>query len=314
MITTRKTCYARSSFDLRLGLGVLIVATLSCRSDSPTDPFIKGVVLAGLTTELKLSVEQRSRSYIVHEPKSPASTANPLPLIIILHGSSQQGADIRAISAMDSLAEARRFVVAYPNGVGTPSDWNAGNCCGSAHDEGVNDIAFLKAIIADLSKRLPIDSHRIYVSGFSDGGRMAYRAACEMASQVVAVAVVSGSLVMEKCAPSRSVFVVAFHGTADPTLRYGDLFVGTVFPRAAPKEADGLPLSIRFWMAANSCTRAGNFQITPHVVRTTATGCSAEVIFYSIAGGQHAWPVTGADYEISASPLIADFFAAHRRP
>jgi polyhydroxybutyrate depolymerase len=177
----------------------------------------------------------------------------------------------------------------------------------------VDDIAFLKQIIADLGTKAPIDTHRIYVAGFSDGGRMAYRAACQMASQIAAVAVVSGSLVTQACAPTRTVFVIAFHGTLDGSVPYHDP-AATAFPRAAPKEAASLSPSIQFWMAENSCTHSGDVLFTPDVVRTTATGCGAQVIFYTIAGGTHAWPVLGPDYEFSASPLIADFFAAHRLP
>jgi polyhydroxybutyrate depolymerase len=299
---------ARKSY---FAIATLGVALAGCSADSLTDPFTSGVLLAGTTTSLQVSVEARTRQYLVHEPVVSATKSAPIPLVIVLHGSDQQGADIRTITGMDSLSEARRFVVAYPNGLGSPTDWNAGQCCGPAHDNGVDDIAFLKAIISDLSARLPIDPSRIYVAGFSDGGRMAYRAACEMSDQIAAVAVVSGSLVTRDCAPSRSTFVIAFHGTADPSVSYREASA-TPLPRAAPQSAAGLPPAVQFWMAENSCTGASEALVGPHTVRTIASGCSADVVFYEIVGGAHAWPTVADGYEISASPVIADFFAAHR--
>lgn len=301
------------TYRVFFAISALSAAVVGCSADYATDPFTAGVLLAGTTTSLQVPVATHSREYLVHEPIASVTKSDPIPLVIVLHGSDQQGADIRTISGMDSLSEARRFVVAYPNGVGSPTDWNAGQCCGEAQDNDVDDIAFLKAIIADLSARLPVDPKRIYVAGFSDGGRMAYRAACEMSGQLAAVAVVSGSLVTSNCAPSRSTFVIAFHGTADPSVSYKDA-TATPLPRAAPKTAAALPPAVQFWMAENSCTGSSDVLIGPHTVRTTASGCSAQVVFYEIAGGVHAWPVLGDDYEISASPLIADFFAAHRLP
>src|SRR5207248_5697071 len=112
------------------------------------------------------------------------------------------------------------FLVAYPQGTGSPSDWNAGSCCGDPVNAGTDDIAFIKAVIADISTRLRVDKKRIYVAGFSDGARMAYRVACEMSTQIAAVAAASGSLVTSNCNPTPLMRLIAFNGTADPSVSY----------------------------------------------------------------------------------------------
>src|SRR5437773_1561304 len=89
-------------------------------------------------------------------------------------------------------------------GVSESGDWNAGTCCGAAARENVDDVGFLKAVIDRVSKQLPVDQKRIYIAGFSDGGRMAYHAACQLSSTIAAIGVVSGSLLDDHCSPAKS--------------------------------------------------------------------------------------------------------------
>ena len=110
----------------------------------------------------------------------------------------------------------------------------------------VDDIGFLRAVIDELTRRLPIDTTRIYVVGFSDGGRMAYRAACELSSQIAAVGVVSGSVEDPDCHPAVPVSLIAFHGTADREVPYDDSLTSVRWPQSIPA-ASSAPPSVRFW-------------------------------------------------------------------
>ena len=224
---------------------------------------------------------------------------------------------------MDSLAEARHFLVAYPDGTGgrfgLNTDWNAGECCGNAQRDGVDDVGFLRALIADVSARWPVDRRRVYVAGFSDGARMAYRAACEMAGEVAAVAAVSGSLVAAHCAPRWPIPVIAFHGTSDEEVPFAD--TAYTAAREPVHGASGLPPTTQFWMATNHCRGIVVHHVAPRVVETEGTGCVTDVVLYAIEGGPHGWPVApsardaaGTGYVISASPIIAQFFLRHRTP
>jgi polyhydroxybutyrate depolymerase len=306
---------------------LLTTATSTCAPLSP-DIVSDGSLVPGYTSAQHVRLGDWTRDYLLHVPRQPRYTLmgrrRRFPLVIVLHGSGARGESIRQQSGMDSVAEARHFLVAYPDGsgemFGLNSDWNAGQCCGGAHFDKVDDIAFLRRVIADVSARLPVDARRIYVAGFSDGARMAYRVACEMAGEITAVAAVSGSLIDSRCLPSKPIPVIAFHGNADKEVRYNDSAY-SVPSRPVPPGAGSLPPTLRFWLATDGCQRTAVGRLSPHVVRTAGVGCSADVAFYAIEGGGHNWPVVapasadgdGESGEISASSLIADFFLRHRK-
>jgi polyhydroxybutyrate depolymerase len=223
---------------------------------------------------------------------------------------------------MDSLSEVNRFLVAYPNGVRGggglyPSDWNAGTCCGASGRENIDDIGFLSALITQVSKRLPVDARRVYIAGFSNGGRMAYYAACRLAPRIAAIGVVSGSLKDDACAPSKPVAVIAMHGTADDQVPFND-GTSTAPPRPVTGVATQLPPSVQFWIATNGCGAGTAARQSPSVVRATFSSCTgAEVAFYTIEGGSHSWPgAPGAPppmSELQASLVLTQFFSRQIR-
>jgi len=306
---------------------LLTTATMNCAplgADIVTD----GSLVPGYTSAQHVRLGDWTRDYLLHVPRQAPynlmGRRRRFPLVIVLHGSGARGETIRKQSGMDSVAESRHFLVAYPDGsgemFGLSTDWNAGQCCGGPHFDKVNDIAFLRAVIADVSARLPVDARRIYVAGFSDGARMAYRTACDMAGEIAAVAAVSGNLVDNKCHPSRPIPVIALHGIADTEVPFDDSSF-TAPSRPVPADAASLPPTVRFWLATDGCRRIAVDHFSRHVIRTAGAGCSADVEFYSIEGGGHSWPVIaprpadgdGTPAEIRASTMIADFFLRHRR-
>ena len=276
-----------------------------------------------------VAVGDLSRTYLLHVPtKRPVNTSGivrPYSLVIVLHGSSGSAEEIEATTRMDLLSETGRFLVAYPNGLKGggglfPSDWNAGACCGAANRENIDDLGFISAIITQVSKQLAVDPKRVYVAGFSDGGRMAYHVACQLSPLIAAVAVVSGSLKDDACVPTKGVPVLAIHGTADDEVPYDDPALTP--PTATPTGVGAtLSQSLQFWLVRNGCTSAVVSKRSPNVTRTDFTTCSGgEVVFYSIEGGVHAWPGDpgGAGSqppmsELNASAIIASFFAAKQR-
>jgi polyhydroxybutyrate depolymerase len=281
------------------------------------------------TSNHALTIDALERTYLLHVPKKKlvTSTGTPraYPLVIMLHGSSATGDAIEHSSQMDALADSIGFIVAYPNasrGAGGlfPTDWNAGACCGAAARENIDDIGFISAMITGISKKELINKTRIYVAGFSDGGRMAYRVACDLATTVAAIAVVSGSLQDESCAPKVNVPVIAFHGTDDPEVPYDDSALTTP-TKPLPADAANLPSSVKFWIAQNSCSTLVIRHPGPDVTETDFTPCTGgEVAFYSIQGGVHGWPGepdgNGSQppmSELSATQVIWTFFTGKFR-
>ena len=277
------------------------------------------MVLGGLNRTYRLHVPP-------HPPHSSSGIALPYPLVLVLHGSSADGAAIEEASGMDSIADVHGFIVAYPDGsTGMfelyPPDWNAGTCCGAAARDNVDDIGFLRAVIQRVSQQLPVNPRRIYVAGFSDGGRMAYHAGCQLSSTIAAIGVVSGSLVDDSCAPTRAPPLFAVHGTDDTNVSYGDDAL-TPTPGPVPPLADGLPPSVQFWAALSGCT-TGSVQFpSEHVEETAFTSCAgADVTFYTIQGGEHGWPGGPDDpgslppmSELKTSVLMWQFFYRHMHP
>jgi polyhydroxybutyrate depolymerase len=300
----------------------------SCSTDSVTGVGESGNWQPG-TASHAIVIGGLNRTFLVyvpsHLPRGLGSTPVPYPLVLVLHGSSGDGAAVEEASGMDSLANANGFLVAYPDGSPGdfdlyPTDWNAGACCGAPAVDDVNDLAFIQALIQRVSAKLPVDPHRVYVAGFSDGGRMAYHAGCQLSSTIAAIGVVSGSLVDDACAPAKSVALFAVHGTDDPEIAYGEP-AATAPPGPAPSIADSLPPSVQFWAALNKCTGGSVQQTSEHVTQTVFAPCSgADITFYSIQGGTHGWPGGPDDpgdlppmAELKTSALMWQFFSRHTR-
>ena len=79
------------------------------------------------------------------------------------------------------------------------------------------DVAYVGGLIEQLSAAYPVDADRVYVAGWSMGGALTGRIACERADLVAAVAVVAGTDWGGTCEPARAVSVLVMHGTADRT-------------------------------------------------------------------------------------------------
>jgi polyhydroxybutyrate depolymerase len=308
-------------------IGQLVVAAaltlVSCSSDGITGT--AGSWKAG-TDVHQIVVGPLTRSYLLHVPaRRPISSAGivlPYPLLIVLHGSSGSAADIRRVTKMDSLSETARFLVAYPSGVQGggglyPSDWNAGLCCGAAGRENVDDVGFISAVISEAGKKLTLDRQRIYVIGFSDGGRMAHHLACRLSPTIAAIGVVSGSLKDDGCAPAKAVAVIAIHGTSDDQVPYDEAAL-TAPSRLLTGVATTLPTSVQFWLAADGCGAGMVNRMSTNVVRTSFASCTgAEVAFYTIEGGTHAWPGAGGSQppmsELAASIVMSQFLSRQYR-
>jgi polyhydroxybutyrate depolymerase len=315
----------------RLRHGAASIALLSlaiaCSTDSITAAGESGDWHHGTTAHATV-VGALNRTFLLHVPShqrlNSSSIPVPFPLVIVLHGSSGDASAIEQASGMDSLADAAAFLVAYPNGTGGdfniyPSDWNAGTCCGGAFRDNVDDIGFITALIKEVSANVPVDSRRVYVTGFSAGGRMAYHAGCQLASSIAAIGVVSGSLVDDACTPTKPVALFAVHGTDDPEVAYDE--GAPTPPGPVPPLADSLPPSVQFWTALNGCTGGTTQPSSADVVRTHLTPCTgADIDFYAIQGGTHGWPGGPDDpgaqppmNELKASVLMWQFLVRHVR-
>ncbi len=273
---------------------------------------------------LTLTVDGLERSYILHVPDS-YNGRRPVPLVLDFHGGGGDATNQWRVSDFDQLADQEGFIVAYPNGTGRLGDkiltWNGGACCGYAMTNNIDDVAFIRVLVAHLQASYNIDPKRIYATGLSNGGIMSYRLACEASDLFAAIGPVAGTLNYKRCEPSQAVSVIHFHGTNDSHLPYEggygpDSVAGVLF--ASVKD------SIDFWLAADQClptSQTESFADIQHEIYVCAQGTAVEL--YTIIGGKHAWPGSsgpawrGGDeptQTISATKLMWEFFANHPKP
>jgi polyhydroxybutyrate depolymerase len=247
----------------------------------------------------------------------PARIIPPSPLVVVLAGGG--GSGLRA-PGFDALAGRLGFLVVYPDGVG-PNDglrsWNDGRPGTYAYEHKIDDVGFIAYLVDDLCRSFPIDRKRVYITGVSDGGMMAYRMACEAADIVAAFAPVAATLTAPRIEPSRPVPLLHIHGTADQVVPFD---VSPEIVRMRGYRNTSVRDVVERWAAICGCTSREQAEIVRGVTRTTWRGPKhAEVALVTIAGGGHSWPggVLGAAQPVAgfaATPTIWSFFQRHTLP
>src|SRR5262249_41242701 len=152
------------------------------------------------------------RPFVVHLPvRAPAGH---YPLVVALHGGFGTPAEFERTSGLDAIADREGFAVLYPGGEN--HHWNDGR--DNQYMRPVDDVGVVRDLIEQMITKYPIDPDRVYVTGHSNGGDMAYRLGCELSDKLAAIAPVAGEIpsnIAGSCHPARPVSVIAIHGTAD---------------------------------------------------------------------------------------------------
>ena len=307
----------------------------------PRTPIATLLVLCGVTAvaaaeqfgpgdhTLSLAVGGLQRSAIVHIPPQYDRTV-PMPVILAFHGGGANADTMVRFSGLNEKADEAGFIAVYPNGTGRLQrmlTFNGGNCCGQAAANGVDDVEFTRRLLDDVANACTIDPRRVFATGMSNGGIMAYRLASELSDRIAAIAPVGGPMGTKTCNPTRPVSVIHFHGTDDAFAPFqggrGKGLSGTDFY--------SVPDSIAAWVEADGCAS------TPVTIRlpdtaddgTTVTRTTygqgkdgAEVVLIVIEGGGHTWPgreprlalLGKSTRDISANDLMWEFFQRHPLP
>jgi poly(3-hydroxybutyrate) depolymerase len=181
------------------------------RADSITGPWEQlGATDSPLSTAPNLPgafYQLRSpRSARVYVPSS-YDGRTPLPLVLVLHGLNNDAADILDYFRMEPLAEARGFLICHPEGTVGRNGWrfwNATDACCNFSGPTVDDSAYLRGLIEELARQYVVDRKRIYVTGHSNGGFMAYRMACDHADLIAGIASLAGMTFLDSNTPRPS--------------------------------------------------------------------------------------------------------------
>jgi len=170
----------------------------------------------------------RPRKYYVNVPSTYVpGTASPL--LIGFHGIGGSAAIFREWSKLDLYVEERGMIAVYPEGYGpefgVEASWNAGLCCGLANLNELDDVTLTSAIIDSIEAKYMIDKSRVWAVGFSNGGMLSYRLACELSEKITAIGVGAGSLMSKTCNTTKPVSIIHLHGASDADI----LFNGSGF-------------------------------------------------------------------------------------
>jgi polyhydroxybutyrate depolymerase len=239
-------------------------------------------------TTLHLAAGGLDRQYILHVP--PGYTgAERVPLVIDMHGFGGDGTrqEVRS-GGWQQKADAEGFIVVFPTGspippeVGTSgAEWSAGDGSIPAPSS-VDDVAFIRMLVAKVAFDGCIDLGRVYATGVSNGGAMAHWLGCEAADLFAAVAPVDADIEGHPCNPSRSIPVLFFRATDDTVAPYS-----------------GALSSFEEWRAHDAC--AGD-SVPTNTYCSTYASCDhgSEVVLCSLApdpggaaighGGSYAYP------------------------
>ncbi len=237
-----------------------------------------------------LSIAGVNRTAIVLSPKGVGADER-LPAVVVLHGMGVSAAAMSNVADWRGAVAEDRFVAVFPQGV--ENSWNLGPCCPPASLLGVDDTAFLDAVVAELQARSDIDGDRLYLTGFSNGALMVYDYTCARSEVFAAVAPMAGSNVTG-CVPSQPVSLLHQHGDVDLVVPYaGGLALGSLVSSAPFPPVES---SVAAWAEADGCAPVPTVATDGAIRRSTWTDCSegTEVQLVRVAGKGHAWLRSGA--------------------
>ena len=277
------------------------------------------------------------RTYHIHIP-IPASydKANPIPLLIVLHGGGGTGEGMVKLTqeGFNRLSYKEGFIVVYPDGI--EKHWNDGreNMSYRAYREKIDDVGFISALIDHLAKEYNIDIKRVYVTGISNGAIMSFRLGCELSEKIAAIALVAGSMpenMHSQCSPSTSLSVLIISNTSDPLVPWGGGEIRLGLRRFG--KVLSVPETVKFWSTHNQCSSPPNIFWEPdrdpkdgtRVRKELYNQCreGTQVVLYVIEGGGHTWPgghqylpewiIGKTSRDMDANEVIWDFFKRHTK-
>ncbi|MGW1562302.1 alpha/beta hydrolase family esterase [Streptomyces sp. NPDC002144] len=275
------------------------------------------------------------RTYALHLPPELDQTGRRVPVLVELHGSGSHPEQQFRVSGLHRVAEELGLVHVLPQaaipltlfpGWEPGYAWNVPgvplpHADGAGQPHSADDMSFIGALLDELDRLLPLDRRRIYLAGYSGGGRLCSHllyaregfAAAGIVAGLRRPRGAAGRAHPRDDRPHRLPSIVAFHGTADPVnpfkggpdARWDAGVLETAAAIAADADAEPLPRRYRVSDGAR-------------LVRYVDPSGHPLVDQYVLEGGVHTWPGShddeharlfgGISREIDASAIMSRLF------
>ena len=261
-------------------------------------------------------VSGRWRTFLTHLPTGYTASSN-YPLVLAFHGGSPFGyQSIQYQSGLSEKADTSGFIVVYPEGVKVAGNrtWNAGGCCAPATTLNIDDVGFVDSLLNVLFTTKPIDTTRVYATGFSNGSLLCYRLANQLTHRFAAIAPVAGDLMYYPWNPSRAIPIISFHSYLDQNVNYfGGITVGTTGTYFPPQDSIFNVISSNYHCIILKDTLYHNSSQYDHFKYFNCS-CNSVIEQYVSYDGEHSWPgglatgTTTVSNKFSATYLMWQFF------
>lgn len=263
-----------------------------------------------------------------------SSTQQNMKVVLMLHGlgGSMNDVDLTNWKAIADTAnlllispQALDFSIPLAGSLG--ATWNSGITLTNTPlgditlNPTINDVGFLNALIDTIQQNFSIDAGQVYVTGFSNGGFMTQRMACEAPQKFRAAASLSGTkaIPLATCSNTKVLPMAHFHGTTDGTVDWNGNFTSGGVTAQAGISVDSL---IHYWQIRHSAFVAdsvtiGNTsspQYITHYTYANAAGAD-KVELFKIHNGTHTWynyNTTNDEFDLAVESW--KFFNKHSAP
>ena len=188
---------------------------------------------------LTLNVADRKREVLIYHPPS---LREPIPVVMVLHGAGASPEWMLDETRFAALADRDGFLLVLPEGLTTqpqklpkfltnPQRWNDGSPVAREWTDAPDDVAFIQTVLDELP--FSIDPKRIYLTGFSNGAAMTFRAAAALPGRFAAIAPVAGHCYVDR--PSIAIPTLYLIGSDDPLIPLAGGEVVTPWKRTETK-------------------------------------------------------------------------------
>lgn len=285
---------------------------------------LQSPAVAGTSETIALEHDGRDRRYHLHVPPHERNVVG-LPLLVVLHGGGGNGEQAREATGLAEAGVRAGFVVAFPDGTGPLRTrlltWNSGGPAVYAQEHDIDDVGFLRLVVADIQKRVAIDTTRVFAAGHSNGGMMCHRLAREAPDVFAGIAVVEGAMDHTAANSALPIAVLIVHGTADEHVRYEGGRPKAAVGRAGERVDASVQDAIDYYLERNGLVGHPARQEDGKVrIDTYASGrggkATMPVRLITLDGGGHAWPgspgktrlLADTPFPFDASAAIVAFF------